>query len=35
MGHALYEGAEGNGTGKYVNFKVEYKDIKVPWLNGY
>ena len=22
--------ADGNGTGKYVNFKVEYKDIKFP-----
>ena len=24
------KGADGNGTGKYVNFKVEYKDIKFP-----
>ena len=24
------KGAEGNGTGKYVNFKVEYKGIKFP-----
>ena len=24
------KGETGNGTGKYVNFKVEYKDIKIP-----
>ena len=24
------KGETGNGTGKYVNFKVEYKDIKFP-----
>ena len=24
------KGETGNGTGKYVNFKIEYKDIKIP-----
>lgn len=24
------KGETGNGTGKYVNFKVEYKNIKIP-----
>ncbi len=24
------KGETGNGTGKYVNFKVEYKNVKIP-----